>query len=292
MGTTAVAAIVTGNVMPVGSAGDSRCYLLRDGKLTQITKDDSWVSAAWAEGILNADEIERHPLKNVITKAVGAKDTIEIDVVEQQLRRMLLQRYQAYRASGLGGIAPRRIRLRPFPGTATIKDVIRNKRCELVDGILVEKPMGYEESLLAAEIIRLLGNFVERHKLGLVAGEGGMLRLAKGLVRIPDVSFIATDRLPGGKVPRQPIPRLVPNLAVEVLSPSNTSREMDQKLEEYFDAGVELVWFVDPRARTVEVFTEIEQSRLHSSGETLTGAPVLPRFKLKLGNLFAKLDGG
>jgi protein phosphatase len=86
MGTTAVAALVTGSTMTVGSAGDSRCYLLRDGKLTQVTKDDSWVSAAWAEGILNADEIERHPLKNVITKAVGAKETIEIEVSETQLQ--------------------------------------------------------------------------------------------------------------------------------------------------------------------------------------------------------------
>ncbi len=86
MGTTAVAALVTGSTMTVGSAGDSRCYLLRDGKLTQVTKDDSWVSAAWAEGILNADEIERHPLKNVITKAVGAKETIEIEVSENQLQ--------------------------------------------------------------------------------------------------------------------------------------------------------------------------------------------------------------
>jgi protein phosphatase len=86
MGTTAVATLVSGAVLTVGSAGDSRCYQLRDGKLTQITKDDSWVSAAWAEGILNADEIERHPLKNVITKAVGAKDSIEIDVTEHQLK--------------------------------------------------------------------------------------------------------------------------------------------------------------------------------------------------------------
>lgn len=82
MGTTAVAALVSANVMTVGSAGDSRCYVLRGGKLTQITRDDSWVSAAWAEGILTASEIEKHPLRNVITKAVGAKDSIEIDVVE------------------------------------------------------------------------------------------------------------------------------------------------------------------------------------------------------------------
>jgi protein phosphatase len=83
MGTTAVAALVSENVMTLGSAGDSRCYLVRDGKLSQLTKDDSWVTSAWAEGILSADEIERHPLRNVITKAVGAKDTLEIDIVEQ-----------------------------------------------------------------------------------------------------------------------------------------------------------------------------------------------------------------
>jgi protein phosphatase len=86
MGTTVVVSLLSGNVMTLGSAGDSRCYLLRDGKLSQLTKDDSWVSAAWAEGILNSDELERHPLKNVITKAVGAKDSIEIDVQEQILK--------------------------------------------------------------------------------------------------------------------------------------------------------------------------------------------------------------
>jgi protein phosphatase len=85
MGTTAVAALVSENVLTVGSAGDSRCYLLRAGKLTQLTRDDSWVSAALGEGILNPDEIERHPLRNVITKAVGAKESIELDVVEQKL---------------------------------------------------------------------------------------------------------------------------------------------------------------------------------------------------------------
>ncbi len=86
MGTTLVAAVVTGNVMTVGSVGDSRCYLLRGDKLQQLTQDDSWVSAAWAEGILSADEIEKHPLRNVITKAVGAKDGLEIDVHEHQLQ--------------------------------------------------------------------------------------------------------------------------------------------------------------------------------------------------------------
>ncbi len=85
MGTTLVAALVSEKTMTVGSVGDSRCYLLRDGALKQLTRDDSWVSAAWAEGILSADEIEKHPLRNVITKAVGAKESLEIDVHEHPL---------------------------------------------------------------------------------------------------------------------------------------------------------------------------------------------------------------
>ena len=86
MGTTVVAALVAGDTMTVGSAGDSRCYLVRNGQMTQITQDDSWVSAALGEGILNSDDVEKHPLRNVITKAVGARDTIELDIVEQSLQ--------------------------------------------------------------------------------------------------------------------------------------------------------------------------------------------------------------
>ena len=85
MGTTVVASLMAGNVMTVGSAGDSRCYLIRGGELKQITRDDSWVSAAWAEGILTPEEIDHHPLRNVITKAIGAKETLDIDVLEQTL---------------------------------------------------------------------------------------------------------------------------------------------------------------------------------------------------------------
>jgi PPM family protein phosphatase len=86
MGTTVVATIVSGDVLTIGSAGDSRCYLVRDGELRQLTRDDSWVSAALGEGILNSDDIEHHPLRNVITKAVGARDSIDLDVLEHKLQ--------------------------------------------------------------------------------------------------------------------------------------------------------------------------------------------------------------
>ena len=85
MGTTVVALVVTGKAMTIASAGDSRCYLVRGGELKQLTRDDSWVSAALGEGILNSDDVEHHPLRNVITKAVGARDTIDLDVVEHDL---------------------------------------------------------------------------------------------------------------------------------------------------------------------------------------------------------------
>ena len=86
MGTTVVAALISGDVMTVGSAGDSRCYLVRGGELKQLTRDDSWVSAALGEGILNSDDVEHHPLRNVITKAVGARDAIDLDVLVHDLQ--------------------------------------------------------------------------------------------------------------------------------------------------------------------------------------------------------------
>jgi protein phosphatase len=86
MGTTVVAVLVNGDLMTIGSAGDSRCYLVRGGQLKQLTRDDSWVTAALGEGILSSDDVEHHPLRNVITKAVGARDTIDLDVIEHRLQ--------------------------------------------------------------------------------------------------------------------------------------------------------------------------------------------------------------
>ena len=72
-----------------------------------------------------------------------------------------------------------------------------NRLCELVDGTLVEKAMGFEESRLAAELIHLVKSYLDRNDLGICVGADGMMRIAPGLVRIPDVSFVAWTRLPG-----------------------------------------------------------------------------------------------
>jgi Uma2 family endonuclease len=83
---------------------------------------------------------------------------------------------------------------------------------------------------------------------------------------------------------------VAPDLAVEVLSPSNTVQEMDRKLRDYFAAGVRLVWYVDPVARTIQVFTAVDQVALLREDDTLTGDPVVPGFALPLRNLFAELE--
>jgi Uma2 family endonuclease len=187
-----------------------------------------------------------------------------------------------------------RIRFDPPPGTATEEDAVaiweREKRlCELVDGTLVEKTVGYQEAYLAVLLARLIGNFVEAAGLGIVLGADGMAKLAPGLLRIPDVSFIPWERHPDRKVPKLPYVPFAPSLAVEVLSPSNTAKEMSRKLDDYFRTGVRLVWYVDPETRTVEVFTARERSTMLKEGDTLEGGEVLPGFRVPVARLFAEL---
>jgi Uma2 family endonuclease len=195
----------------------------------------------------------------------------------------------------LGNVPLHRIRSRPYPGSATEADVLTTKihgkaMCELIEGVLVEKAMGYSESLLATFLIHTIDGFARPINLGLVTGESGMMRLWPGRVRIPDIAFIHWDRLPGRRVPRQPVPAVAPDLAIEVLSESNTSGEMKLKREDYFKAGTRLVWEIDPKARTVRVYSSVNEFRLLTENDTLEGGEVLPGFTLSLATLFAELD--
>lgn len=184
-----------------------------------------------------------------------------------------------------------RIRLVPTPGTATEADVLavhakEKVLCELVDGMLVEKPMGLLESVLAMFIGSEIGAYLKTNKLGFVAGADGMMRLAAGLVRIPDVSFVSWNQLPTRAVPPTPILGLRPDLAVEVLSRSNTDVEIERKIGEYFAAGTQLIWIVDPTTRTVRVLTSAVDQQLLSEDKSLDGGAVLPGFSLSVAAIF------
>ena len=194
----------------------------------------------------------------------------------------------------LGDIPLERIQLKPAPGTATEQDLIaaleapQKHLCELADGVLVEKPVGTKEALLASILGHYLWTFVERRDLGLVVGPDGPFRLWLGLVRIPDVSLILWNRLPRGELPDEAIAGVVPDLAVEVLSRRNTPKEMRRKLREYFEADVRLVWFIYPRTQTAEVYRSPTDMRRIGKSQSLDGGDVLPGFKLPLQKLFAR----
>jgi Uma2 family endonuclease len=109
-------------------------------------------------------------------------------------------------------------------------------------------------------------------------------------VRGPGVAFVAWDRLPNGRLPTAAIPDLVPNFVIEVLSIGNTYGEMSRKRREYFHAGVQLLWMVDPRRRTVTVYRSSNEPEVVGEGAILSGVSVLPGWCVDTGELFGKLD--
>jgi Uma2 family endonuclease len=195
----------------------------------------------------------------------------------------------------LGDVPPSRVRMVPTPGTATEKDVIRihdreGRLFELVDGVLVEKGMGFHESRYAIFLGYFLIDFLRRHELGTILGADGMMRLFPGLVRIPDVAFVSWERFSKSDQERAAIPTISPDLVVEVLSKSNTRKEMERKLDEYFKAGVRLVWYVDPKSRTVRVYTARRDFTTLTANDELDGGEVLPGFRLPIAEWFAKAE--
>lgn len=197
----------------------------------------------------------------------------------------------------LGGVALERIRLYPPPGMATVEDALaiadrEDCLCELVDGILVEKIMASYESVVACFLIHLIHQFLDEHPLGVVTGESGALRILPKKMRIPDVAFISWDKFPNRQLPRDRVFAVAPDLAVEILSAGNTPREMELKLDEYFRAGVGLVWFIDPDSRIARVYTSRDNCEVLDENGVLSGGDVLPGFELTLKALLDKVDRG
>jgi Uma2 family endonuclease len=163
-------------------------------------------------------------------------------------------------------------------------------RRELVDGAIVEMtPAGGVHGHLTGRIFRKLDEFVELHGGGaVVAGDVGFVLALPNdpeRIRAPDVAFVSTERLPDGRLPESFL-RGAPDLAVEVLSPSDDPMEIQQKVSDYLTAGGRLVWVVAPRARTVTVYRRDGSARLLSESEALDGDDVLAGFVLSLRDLF------
>jgi Uma2 family endonuclease len=178
------------------------------------------------------------------------------------------------------------------PGTQRVNGP---KLYEVVDGLVVDKPeMGALESVVASVLLRWLAPFVDENRLGRVVAETlFVLDPAAGLKRRPDLAFVSRQRWPlRHRIPRTEAWDVVPDLAVEVISKTNSADEVDAKIDKYFKAGVLRVWLVYPGTSKVYDYESPSKVRILQIGDDLESETLLPGFRLPLNVVFLEgLDG-
>ena len=158
-------------------------------------------------------------------------------------------------------------------------------RYELVDGeIRRMSPAGGRHGGVGALLIARLVTFVKARSLGDVFTPDTGFRLPNGNIRSPDVSFVAAGRFENDTPPVAYIP-FAPDLAVEVLSPDDRSREVLEKVGEYLDAGVRLVWVIDPENRCASRYRSLTDVRTLGTADELDGEDVVPAFRCPLSEI-------
>jgi Uma2 family endonuclease len=159
---------------------------------------------------------------------------------------------------------------------------------EVIDGRIVEKIVGSFEVNVAADLVRILLSFEIVSQLGRVVPEAlFLLDPARPLKRRPNLAFVSYDRWPRRRrVPMREAWEVVPDLAVEIVSQSNTAPEMLGKVRDYFAAGVRLVWIIYPVEQVIYVYrSQTDVTVLLTDGE-LDGGGVLPGFRVPVSSLF------
>lgn len=156
---------------------------------------------------------------------------------------------------------------------------------ELVDGDVVVSPAGMKHAEIVINIVHIIATFLDERSIGKVYGDNMGLILPNGNLRSPDVSFIRTEKLPGGKSP-DTFGEIVPDFTVEVLSPSDSPRHVLQKIGEFLECGVPLVWLVDPQSQTVTEFRSLSQTHQYTAQDTIAAEPVLPGFTCLVSRFF------
>jgi Uma2 family endonuclease len=161
-----------------------------------------------------------------------------------------------------------------------------DERVELSEGELIRMPLaGFEHSHIAVTLVGFLDQFARERQLGQVTGADGGYQLNAHTVRAPDVGFVSGEKLakqPGGRA----FYPGAPDLAVEVISPTDSAGDIQKKIREYFRAGTRVVWVVYPELREIHVYRSANEMRVVQESGTLSGNDVLPGFSLRVEELF------
>jgi Uma2 family endonuclease len=174
------------------------------------------------------------------------------------------------------------------PSTALAPTIPDDMLYEVVDGQVVEKTMGAFETGIASLLDQILGTFARANRLGRFFGEMLFrIDLSQDLQRRPDVAFVSHARWPyNRRVPDVPVWDMVPDLAIEVISPSNSASAVLRKVHDYFKAGVTRVWVVYPEQAEVYIYSTPQQIQVVGVGQELDGGDLLPGFRLPVAVLF------
>ena len=155
---------------------------------------------------------------------------------------------------------------------------------EYIEGELKVSPAGMLHERIGVKLSRRLDEFVERHQLGGVYGSSTGYRMKSGNVLSPDVSYVRKSRLPEGESP-EGFGHFAPDLAVEILSPSDRLDNLKDKIAEYFENGSEQVWVFDPRQRTVFIYPSLTEYEVLHENDVIEGGDLLPGFSLRIADL-------
>jgi len=162
---------------------------------------------------------------------------------------------------------------------------------ELIKGelIKVSPPPGHEHGLVAMNLAGPLYEYAKKNHLGKVyaAETGYLLEENPDTVRAADVSFISRDRIEKAGVVHG-YWKGAPDLAVEVVSPSDTVRRIEGKVADWLESGTRIVWVVSPKMHTVTVYRSLTEIELLTENDTLDGGDVVPGFQISIAEIFAE----
>jgi len=149
-------------------------------------------------------------------------------------------------------------------------------------------PAGSEHGAVIGAVFLLVADHVKRHQLGMVFGAetGFYIERSPDTVRAPDIAYVRRERIPAGGPPVGFWPG-APDLAVEVVSPEDTVREIDEKVSDWLTAGCQAVWVVNPRWKTVTAYRAGGEIKTLTADQTLDGGSVLPGFQRRVAEFFA-----